>query len=68
METGTVVFFNVKKGYGFISWGKDKDMFVHYSDIVMDGFKVLQVNQKVKFELGFNVKGEPKATKVEVIS
>lgn len=68
METGIVVYFNAKKGYGFISWGKDKDMFVHYSDINMEGFKVLQANQKVKFELGVNFKGEPKAIKVEVIS
>lgn len=71
MITGTVVYFNVKKGYGFISWElngtKQQDMFVHYSDIDMDGFKALKINQKVCFDLGKNIKGVPKATNVKVI-
>jgi len=72
MQKGTVVYFNVKKGYGFISWlqegKKQKDMFVHYSDIDMNGFKVLSINQTVEFEIGKNIKGEDKAVKVKVIS
>jgi len=72
MEKGTVVYFNVKKGYGFISWSinnkKQKDMFVHYSDIDMNGFKLLNIDQKVEFEIGVNLKGDPKAVKVKVIS
>lgn len=72
MEKGTVVYFNVKKGYGFISWFKNnqkqKDMFIHYSDINMNGFKVLSINQAVEFELGKNIKGDPKAINVKVIS
>ena len=72
MEKGTVVYFNVKKGYGFISWSinnkKQKDMFVHYSDIDMNGFKLLNIDQKVELEIGVNLKGDPKAVKVKVIS
>ena len=72
MEKGIVVYFNVKKGYGFISWTKDnqkqKDMFIHYSDINMNGFKVLSINQVVEFELGKNIKGDPKAINVKLIS
>lgn len=71
MIKGTVVYFNVKKGYGFISWEKDgvkqKDMFVHYSDINMDGFKALKLNDLVYFDLGKNIKGEPKAVKVTAV-
>lgn len=71
MIQGTVVYFNVKKSYGFISWEingeKQKDMFVHYSDINMNGFKTLKLNQKVCFDIGKNIKGLPKAINVTVI-
>lgn len=71
MTKGTVVYFNVKKGYGFISWEmngvQQNDMFVHYSDINMDGFKALKVNQAVCFDIGKNIKGEPKAVNVTVV-
>lgn len=68
---GKVVWFSSRKGIGFVQWEKDgvpqKDMFVHYSDIVCDGFKTLHKDQKVSFEIGANVRGEPKAINVEVL-
>jgi CspA family cold shock protein len=69
---GRVIFFDAKRGYGFISWVlngvQQKDMFCHYSDINVDGFKVLKKEQLVEFEVGQNVRGEPKAVNVNLIS
>jgi cold shock protein len=68
---GEVIFFDPKKGYGFVSWDidgvKQGDMFVHFSDIAMDGFKTLYKQQKVQFSIGTNVRGEPKAIEVIVL-
>lgn len=70
---GVVAWFEPqkKKCYGFIEWEKDgvkqKDMFVHYSDIVCKGFKVLYKGQKVQFSIGVNNHGQPKAIQVEVL-
>ncbi len=45
MTTGTVKWFNPTKGFGFIQpEGSDKDLFVHMSEILMDGFKTLAEN------------------------
>ena len=49
--TGKVKWFNANKGYGFINRGEGNDIFVHYSQIVFDGFKTLQEGQEVEFEL-----------------
>ena len=51
MSQGTVKWFNAEKGYGFISneEGGD-DVFVHFSAIVMDGYRRLKEGQKVSFE------------------
>ena len=53
------------------SWEKDgvkqKDMFVYYSDIVCEGYKVLFRGQKVSFKLGVNDAGKPKAVEVVVL-
>ncbi len=49
--TGTVKWFNEKKGFGFIEREGDKDVFVHHSAIQGDGFKTLQEGQKVTFEV-----------------
>ncbi|MCZ2224556.1 MAG: cold shock domain-containing protein [Chitinophagales bacterium] len=69
---GKVIFFDAKKGYGFIEWfldnKKQKDMFCHYSDIQVDGFKTLKKDQKVEFEVGQNVNGDPKAVKIVATS
>ena len=50
MQQGTVKWFNAKKGYGFISDEKGKDVFVHFSAIVSDGFKTLEEGQPVTFD------------------
>jgi CspA family cold shock protein len=62
--TGTVKWFNEKKGFGFIQPddGSD-DLFVHHTDIQSDGFRTLQEGQKVEFEAGSGPKG-PKAANV----
>ena len=66
---GEVIFF--KGSYGFLSWKKGevsmKDMFVHWSNIISDGYKTLQKGQKVSFQMGVNFAGDPKAINVRVI-
>ncbi len=57
-EQGTVKFFNSEKGYGFISREGKDDVFVHFSQIQMDGYKTLDEGQKVEFEVGPGRKGE----------
>ena len=65
MATGTVKWFSEHKGYGFIVPDEGgKDLFVHYSNIEMDGFKVLQEGQKVQYEAAEGRKG-PEATDVK---
>lgn len=64
--TGTVKWFDSKKGYGFITGENGKEVFVHFSGIVTDGFKSLNEGQKVQFELGNGSKGE-QAVNVTVV-
>lgn len=54
---GTVKWFNKQKGYGFISDETGKDVFVHYSGIKMDGYKNLEENQQVEFDVSEGAKG-----------
>ena len=56
--TGTVKWFDSKKGYGFIIAEDGKEIFVHFSGIVKEGFKALNEGQKVEFEIGQGAKGE----------
>ena len=60
MNTGTVKWFDAKKGYGFVadSASTDTDYFVHFSEIQTDGFKTLNEGQKVEFEIGSGQKGD----------
>lgn len=67
MEKGTVKWFNNKKGYGFIVTEAGKDIFVHYSKILGDGYKTLKEGDTVQFEIGDTDKG-PQAENVQVIS
>ncbi|MEG1622546.1 MAG: cold-shock protein [Alistipes sp.] len=64
--TGKVKWFDSKKGYGFITSEDGKEVFVHFSGIVTDGFKSLNEDQKVEFELGNGAKGE-QAINVRVV-
>ena len=54
---GTVKWFNAKKGFGFISDETGKDVFVHFSGIVADGFKTLEEGQSVVFDIEQGAKG-----------
>ena len=50
-EVGTIKWFDAKKGYGFINREDGEDVFVHYSAIQGDGYRVLEDGQKVEFEV-----------------
>ncbi|MDO9343269.1 cold-shock protein [Pseudomonas pergaminensis] len=57
MATGTVKWFNAEKGFGFITQDGGVDIFVHFSAITGDGFRTLEENQKVEFEVAQGAKG-----------
>ena len=59
--TGTVKWFNNKKGFGFIEKDGGGDVFAHFSEIQSDGFKTLNENDKVEFELKEDERGEKAA-------
>lgn len=66
METGKVKWFNADKGFGFIELENGKDVFVHYTAIVMDGFKTLEEGATVQFEIVEGSKG-PQAANVRKV-
>lgn len=67
MFTGKVLFFDVKKGFGFIQPDEgEQALFVHFSSIQIEGFKKLKKNQCVRFNIAHNEKGA-QATEVEVM-
>ncbi len=66
---GFVKWFDVKKGFGFISVADQDDIFVHFSNIDMDGFRKLDMGDEVEFELNESNDGKgPEALKVKVVS
>lgn len=68
MKTGTVKWFNAKKGYGFISDENGDDIFVHFSALNMSGFKVLEEGDKVEFEVIEGEKGPQAANVTKLVS
>ncbi len=66
MATGTVKWFNEKKGFGFIEQENGPDVFVHHSGIKMEGFKTLKEGARVTFEIEQGQKGPSAVNVVEV--
>jgi CspA family cold shock protein len=67
VATGTVKWFSPDKGFGFISREDGDDVFVHFSAIQGDGYRNLEENQKVEFEVTQGPKG-PQASNVRPIA
>ena len=57
MARGTVKWFNGEKGFGFIAQTEGEDVFVHFSEIEGSGYKSLEENQAVEFEITQGPKG-----------
>ena len=66
MPTGTVKWFNDKKGFGFISVEGGEDVFVHHNSIESEGFRTLEEGGKVEFEIVQGEKGD-KTEKVKKV-
>jgi len=66
MAQGTVKWFNADKGYGFIAVDGGKDVFVHFSAIMMDGYKSLDEGQRVEFDIEQGDRGQ-QATLVRAV-
>ncbi len=64
MAEGTVKWFNPEKGYGFISQNDGEDLFVHFSEIKMDGFKTLDEGAAVQFDVTTGQNGKLQASTV----
>ena len=63
---GTVKWFSPEKGFGFISLEGQEDVFVYYTDILSEGFKVLEKSQAVEFEIASGERG-PGAKNVKIL-
>ncbi len=63
---GTVKTFNKNKGFGFITTEDGKDVFFHYSALVMEGFKTTVPGQKVEFKVETTEKGD-KAVDIHLV-
>jgi CspA family cold shock protein len=67
MTQGTVKWFNAEKGFGFISVdGGGADVFVHHSAIQTSGYRTLEENQRVEFDIVQGAKG-PQADNVRPV-
>jgi CspA family cold shock protein len=67
MVEGNVKWFSESKGYGFIEQENGPDVFVHFSELQMEGFKTLYEGDKVEFEISEGPKG-PQASNVVKVS
>ena len=56
-ETGNVKWFDAKKGFGFISRENHEDVFIHFTGILGDGYRILKDGQRVEFEIVEGKKG-----------
>ena len=63
---GKIKWFNSEKGYGFVTDETGEDLFVHFSQIQMDGYKTLEQDQEVTFDIVENEKGKS-ATNVKPV-
>ena len=63
---GTVKWFSAEKGYGFITTEDGQDIFAHFSQINIDGFKTLEEGQKVSYEVAQGPKG-PQAENINIV-
>lgn len=66
--TGKVKWFDAAKGFGFINRGEGEDIFVHYSQIVEDGYRSLEEGQEVKFDLAQTSRGLQARNVVKIIA
>jgi len=57
LEQGTVKWFNDAKGFGFITRENGPDLFVHHTEIKVEGFRSLSEGQRVEFEIAQGPKG-----------
>jgi CspA family cold shock protein len=67
VAVGTVKWFNSEKGYGFIATDGGPDVFVHYSAILMDGFRTLVEGDRVEFEVQAGRDGRSQAAEVRKV-
>lgn len=67
MAQGTVKWFNPQKGFGFISKEDGEDIFVHYSEIQMDGYKTLHDGDVVEFDVAEGTDGKEQAAHVVLV-
>ncbi len=65
MAKGRVKWFNERKGFGFISQDDGDDLFIHFSSIQQDGFKVLYEGDEVEFKI---VQGNKGLQAVDVVT
>ena len=57
MQKGTVKWFDAVKGYGFVAGDDGREAFIHQSNILMNGFRVLEAGQRVRYQIESTEKG-----------